>query len=489
MSEILKTFLEYLESKIIKYNYEKYIVNDFHVVYDIEHSTIYSVLYKVEDIQSEHILVEEIFNDGKENINLKRICSNYTHAWISYYSFSGKLGEPTPNTDSQYKTIIEALPNLQIDNRYQEWPGYKIFFAGFILQDGSKKGYAIAKYSIISDIADLRKIGRHLINAYINSKEKEQANGDFRCGESYFSFILDKNMCDILEKRYISDVGMPILERGFEIADIKGFWATGYTKNKKEIPYSELERIKKDIILSKYIINDLYTENMKKNMPKTDSLKMSYFYVAVKFLYKDLDTYNDLSYLSDDSSISCGDKVLVNLNGNDAVGYVADAKWYKAYEVPYPVSRTKKIIKKIANNDELKKYGYSSEDFEFFYHKKYEPFYDYYIVLTLSDNKEIIEKISNELLQQKLVAGSQISTVSSDFWWEGKIQTKTEYRLEVRTRSDKLNEVKDLILSIHNYQVPEISAISIEFLTDAVQEWIDDSLGKSSENLDDFPTF
>ena len=96
--------------------------------------------------------------------------------------------------------------------------------------------------------------------------------------------------------------------------------------------------------------------------------------------------------------------------------------------------------------------------------------------MTIGDSRKIIEDISKKLLERRLIAGSQISVVTSDFWWEGRIQSKDEYKLEVRTRDDKLEEIKDLILSIHNYQVPEISAIRLRCLTYEIEQWIDESV-------------
>ena len=102
--------------------------------------------------------------------------------------------------------------------------------------------------------------------------------------------------------------------------------------------------------------------------------------------------------------------------------------------------------------------------------------YDYYIVTTLSDDKNVIEHISEKLLNAKLVAGSQISVVTSTFWWEGRIQVKEEYKLEVRTREDKIDDIELSIVELHNYKTPEISAKKIDFLNLDMKIWIDNIL-------------
>lgn len=103
---------------------------------------------------------------------------------------------------------------------------------------------------------------------------------------------------------------------------------------------------------------------------------------------------------------------------------------------------------------------------------------DYYIITTLCDKQEIANNISNALLEGKLVAGSQISKVKSSYWWNGEIETKEEFKLEFRTREDKVDEIVETIKSFHDYDVAEISKIKIECLTEEMKMWIDEGVGK-----------
>lgn len=79
-------------------------------------------------------------------------------------------------------------------------------------------------------------------------------------------------------------------------------------------------------------------------------------------------------------------------------------------------------------------------------------------------------------MEKRLVAGSQIYTVKSDYWWEGKIESKEEFKLEVKTRSDKINEIVKEIKEIHDYQIPAIHKTEIICLTDEMKEWINESV-------------
>ena len=267
-----------------------------------------------------------------------------------------------------------------------------------------------------------------------------------------------------------------------EISDLKGFWTSVYLKDKKEIPYDLFNNLENGITENIGIIFDIYTDNMKSRIPKIEDFDKEYYYVSVVYA-DDLDSYDFYNYLSDDKSVKAGDKVLVNRAGDDVVALVTEAKYYLGSEVPFPVSRTKSIIKKIENDEELQKYGYKPEDFadyEFYDDEDEEEpeyyHYFYYIVTTLCDKQEIADRISKTLMEKKLVAGSQISKVRSDYWWGGKIETKDEFKLEFRTRSDKINEIVEIIKSIHDYQVPAISRTEIRCLTEEMEKWINESV-------------
>lgn len=474
-------FIQEFENNLLGYEFKKYKLSDKQFVYDIENSNIISILLKKEDNRI-HIIVEEIFNDHTRNIKLSSFCKKYIKTWVSFYPFYNELGLDNPfKGKSQYEYINKALPELKIDERYKNWKGYSTCYAIFQLIEGRKKGYAVARYSKIGGITELRKIGEDLTNSYIDSKNREKNNSEYVYGKNNFIFLIDKNMCEILEKRYFSKFKLPKLSDGFAIPDLKGNWNYGYSKLEEDIPFEELTKIKERKFQKENTFQNLYTESMKNSITKYDDLNKDYIYASVEYVDTDRNYYT-YYYLCDDESIKVGDKVLVNRAGKETIAIVENIEKYKGYEVPYSIAKTRTIIKKIETEEELEKYGFTEEDFKDYYDDdeedddSYHPYYSYYIITTLSDNKEIIQNISKELLEEKLIAGSQISEVVSNFWWEGKVQSKKEYKLEMRTRNDKLDTIAEFIKSNHNYITPEISATIIQCLTDDMRKWIDDIL-------------
>lgn len=479
MKDFLIEFEEYLTKKM--WDFKKYKIEDS-FVYDIEESVVIFIEQK-EEFSKKHITVREILNTIHDNdfycsnIKIKPFCSKYIKEWVTYYPFIGEITE-------ELKLVNNSKPSLKLLDRYEKWEGYRVFIAGFQLEDDNKKGYALVKYPSIGGIVELREIGKYLSNAYIDFITD---NPTFAEGEviikstNGFEFFINGNMAKILKERYINKYSLENLKKVKEIEDLKGFWTSIFQKNKKQIPYSLFENLENGKIDNINIL-DIYTENMKSRIPKLEDLDKKYYYVSV--VYADsLESYDFYNYLSDDKSVKAGDKVLVNRAGDDVVALVTEARYYLGSEVPFPVSRTKSIIKKIENDEELEKYGYNREyfaDYEFNeeddedetdYYR-----YFYYIVTTLCDKQEIADKISKTLMAKKLVAGSQIYKVRSDYWWGGKIETKEEFKLEFKTRSDKVNEIVEEIKSIHDYQVPAISKTEICCLTEEMEKWINESV-------------
>lgn len=365
LKDFLIEFEEYLTKKM--WDFKKYEIEDS-FVYDIEESVVIFIEQK-EEFSKKHITVREILNTIHDNdfycsnIKIKPFCSKYIKEWVTYYPFIGEITE-------ELKLVNNSKPSLKLLDRYEKWEGYRVFIAGFQLEDDNKKGYALVKYPAIGGIVELREIGKYLLNAYIDFITD---NPTFAEGEviikstNGFEFFINGNMAKILKERYINKYSLENLKKVKEIEDLKGFWTSIFQKNKKQIPYSLFENLENGKIDNINIL-DIYTENMKSRIPKLEDLDKKYYYVSV--VYADsLESYDFYNYLSDDKSVKAGDKVLVNRAGDDVVALVTEARYYLGSEVPFPISRTKSIIKKIENDEELKKYGYNSEyfaDYEFY---------------------------------------------------------------------------------------------------------------------------
>ena len=87
---------------------------------------------------------------------------------------------------------------------------------------------------------------------------------------------------------------------------------------------------------------------------------------------------------------------------------------------------------------------------------------DYVIIfVTCKDNLEA-EKITQELLNERLIAcGNIINPVTSFFHWLGKIDRADECLIIMKSRRDLFAEVSEKVKGLHSYEVPEILAFPI----------------------------
>ena len=84
--------------------------------------------------------------------------------------------------------------------------------------------------------------------------------------------------------------------------------------------------------------------------------------------------------------------------------------------------------------------------------------------------------IATSLVDEQLAACVNIiDSVTSVYRWEGQVQTDKELLLIIKTQKSKFDALKEKILSLHEYSVPEIVAAPVELGHDEYLKWIADS--------------
>lgn len=88
------------------------------------------------------------------------------------------------------------------------------------------------------------------------------------------------------------------------------------------------------------------------------------------------------------------------------------------------------------------------------------------------------------LVGERLAACAQVDgPITSTFWWEGEVQAETEWRMELKTRTDILDVVVARVRELHSYDVPQITAAPIIGGLVDYLDWID-----TETQQDDQPT-
>ena len=74
-----------------------------------------------------------------------------------------------------------------------------------------------------------------------------------------------------------------------------------------------------------------------------------------------------------------------------------------------------------------------------------------------------------QMLLEAVSASVQHSTIQSTYKWEGKIESSSEWRLQLKTSQSRLESVLSALKESHPYEVPQI----IHWAADSTQEYAD----------------
>lgn len=94
-------------------------------------------------------------------------------------------------------------------------------------------------------------------------------------------------------------------------------------------------------------------------------------------------------------------------------------------------------------------------------------------------NKESAEKIAGALLNEKLIGCANIIPgMTSMYWWEGKIETSSEYILILKTleSSDAQKNLENRVRELHPYSIPCLMALPVASINPEYKNWLEQSL-------------
>ncbi len=84
------------------------------------------------------------------------------------------------------------------------------------------------------------------------------------------------------------------------------------------------------------------------------------------------------------------------------------------------------------------------------------------IVLTTCPDEACAERIARALVEERLAACVNIlSPMRSIYRWKGKIEDANELLLVIKTSAARFPAIRDRVLALHPYELPEIIAVPI----------------------------
>jgi periplasmic divalent cation tolerance protein len=99
------------------------------------------------------------------------------------------------------------------------------------------------------------------------------------------------------------------------------------------------------------------------------------------------------------------------------------------------------------------------------------------IVLTTAGSEEEARKIARHLVERSLAACVNIvPQVTSVYRWQGKVEEAREWLLIVKTTAGAFGAVREAILELHSYELPECLCVAVEDGSEKYLRWIGESV-------------
>ena len=92
------------------------------------------------------------------------------------------------------------------------------------------------------------------------------------------------------------------------------------------------------------------------------------------------------------------------------------------------------------------------------------------IVITTCADAAKAQPIIDALLNERLAACVQVMPINSHYIWEGAVQHDDEALLLIKCKAENFEPIKDLILNLHEYELPEVIQVPI---TDGLKPYLD----------------
>ncbi len=98
---------------------------------------------------------------------------------------------------------------------------------------------------------------------------------------------------------------------------------------------------------------------------------------------------------------------------------------------------------------------------------------DALVVLVTTPSPERAAEIARALVEERLAAcGNVVPGLRSIYRWEGKVQDDAEALLVLKTTRARFEALRDRVLALHPYEVPEVIALPVEAGSARYLAWI-----------------
>jgi periplasmic divalent cation tolerance protein len=92
-------------------------------------------------------------------------------------------------------------------------------------------------------------------------------------------------------------------------------------------------------------------------------------------------------------------------------------------------------------------------------------------------------RIADELLASRLAACVQVLPIRSIYTWKGKTVREGETLMLIKAKASDFESIKETILKLHDYEVPEVISLAIDQGSEVYLRWITEVTHTDSRNL------
>ncbi len=104
------------------------------------------------------------------------------------------------------------------------------------------------------------------------------------------------------------------------------------------------------------------------------------------------------------------------------------------------------------------------------------------VALSTVATAEDAERIARALVEGRLAACvNVVPRVVSVYRWKGEVSRDQELLLLIKTRRERLDAVREALVALHPYELPELVALPVEAGHEPYLAWIDESVSPSSD--------
>ncbi len=101
------------------------------------------------------------------------------------------------------------------------------------------------------------------------------------------------------------------------------------------------------------------------------------------------------------------------------------------------------------------------------------------LILTCGSWQEA-QRITDALLEQKLVACVEQLEIRSKNWWQGEIEDSKEIKLSMLSIAEKYADIEAVIRKFHSYETFVLKQLPVTHLNPDAAEWLHQSMNSSS---------